>query len=493
MRSPGWADLFAWQVDRASGTPLFRQVYLQIRAAIMSRTLAPGLRLPSTRELASRLRLARASVISAYEQLLAEGYVAGKARSGTFIAFDLPAPTEKRAPERVARPMAKVPSISVRGKALEHVRAFTAESDARPFNMGRTRVDARTVEAWRKLTHQAVRTLGPLHLGYSDPRGLPELRQTLCDYLRAARAVRCEPEQIIVTGGTQPAIDLAIRVLLDRDAEVWVEDPCYPVTYDALATAQMRIRPIPVDAQGLNVGAGLQRAPNARAAFVTSSHQFPLGVALTMPRRLALLTWARETGSWIIEDDYASEFRYSGRPLASLQGLDDAGRTIYIGTLNKALFPGLRIGYLVVPQSLLRAFVSARYLIDRQPSSLNQTVVAEFMRQGYFAAHIRRTRLQYRDQRDGLVAELTRRAGDNLTIDVPDQGMHLLAYLRHRLSDVEIEQAAGQCGVIVRAIRPMYRKARARSGLMLGFSGFPLEAIVPATARLAKVINEAAD
>ena len=228
MRSPGWADLFAWQVDRASGTPLFRQVYLQIRAAIVSRTLAPGLRLPSTRELASRLRVARTSVISAYEQLLAEGYVAGKARSGTFIAFDLPAPHQKRAPERVARPMAKVPSVSVRGKALEHVRAFTAESDARPFNMGRTRVDARTVEAWRKLTHQAVRTLGPLHLGYSDPRGLPELRQTLCDYLRAARAVRCEPEQIIVTGGTQPAIDLAIRVLLDRDAEVWVEDPCYP-------------------------------------------------------------------------------------------------------------------------------------------------------------------------------------------------------------------------------------------------------------------------
>src|SRR6185503_15785803 len=255
----------------------------------------------------------------------------------------------------------------------------------------------------------------------------------------------------------------------------------------------MRICPIPVDAHGLHVGVGVRTAPRARAVFVTSSHQFPLGVALTMPRRLELLAWARETGAWIIEDDYASEFRYSGRPLASLQGLDDAGRTIYIGTLNKALFPGLRIGYLVVPQSLLRAFVSARYLIDRQPSSLNQTVVAEFMRQGYFAAHIRRMRLQYRNQRYGLVAELTRRAGDNLTIDVPDQGLHVLAYLRHRLSDVEIEQAASRCGVIVRAIHPMYKKARARSGLMLGFSGFPLEAIVPATARLAKVINEAAD
>jgi GntR family transcriptional regulator/MocR family aminotransferase len=305
--------------------------------------------------------------------------------------------------------------------------------------------------------------------------------------------VQCEPEQIIVTGGTRPAIDLAIRVLLDSDAEVWVEDPCYPVTYDALVSAEVKIRPIPVDAHGMDVGAGVRRAPKARAAFVTSSHQFPLGVALTMARRLELLAWARETGAWIVEDDYASEFRYSGRPLASLQGLDDAERTVYVGTLNKALFPGLRIGYMVVPRPLLRAFVTARYLIDRQPSSLDQTVVAEFMRQGYLAAHIRRTRLQYRDQRDALVGELTRRAGSNVTVDVPDQGMHLIAYLQHRLSDVVVEQAARQRGVIVRAIHHMYKKTRPRSGLMLGFSGFSCEAIIPAAARLAKIINEGAD
>jgi GntR family transcriptional regulator/MocR family aminotransferase len=493
MRSPGWADLYAWQVDRASGIPLFRQVYLQIRSAIMSRTLAPGLQLPSTRELASRLRVARTSVISAYEQLFAEGYIAGKARSGTFISSDLPASIEKRSAERAPRPIAKVPSVSFRAKALERMRAFTAESEATPFNMGRTRVDARTVAAWRKLTHQAVRSLGPVHLGYSDPRGLPDLRQAICDYLRAARAVRCEPEQIIVTGGTRPAVDVAIRVLLDRDAEVWVEDPCYPVTYDALVSAEVKIRPIPVDAHGMDVGAGVRRAPKARAAFVTSSHQFPLGVALTMPRRLELLAWARETGAWIVEDDYASEFRYSGRPLASLQGLDDAERTVYVGTLNKALFPGLRIGYMVVPRSLLRAFINARYLIDRQPSSLDQTVVAEFMRQGHFAAHIRRTRLQYREQRDALVGELTRRASGNVAVDVPDQGMHLIAYLQHRLSDVVVERAARQRGVIVRAIHHMYKKARPRSGLMLGFSGFSCEAIIPAAARLAKIINEATD
>ena len=380
--------------------------------------------------------------------------------------------------------------MSDRFQALERVRAFPAESEDAPFNMGRTRVDTRTVEAWRKLTHQALRSLGSIHLGYSDPRGLPQLRETIGEYLGAARAVRCEPEQIVVTGGTQAAIDLAIRVLLDRGDEVWVEDPGYPVTYQALATAGIKVRPIPVDAQGIDVGAGVRAAPNARAAFVTPSHQFPLGVALAMPRRLELLAWAREAGAWIVEDDYASEFRYAGRPLASLQGLDDADRTIYIGTLNKALFPGLRLGYMVLPRSILRAFVNARYLIDRQPSSLEQTVAAEFMRQGYFAAHLRRTRAVYREQRDVLAATLTARAREHLTVEVPDQGMHLIAYLRGRRSDVAVEEAARQRGVIVRAIQRMYRKARPRAGLMLGFSGFPPEVVVPAATRLATIIAD---
>jgi len=490
LATAGWADLYAWQVDRTSATPLFQQIYLQIRSAIASRTLAPGLRLPSTRGLASRLQVARASVISAYEQLLAEGYIVGRARSGTFISSDLPA-SEAQVPRQKIAARATRPSVSVRFDVFEHVRAFPAEADAVPFNMGRTRVDERTAETWRKLTTQAVRLLNPIHLGYSDPRGLPQLREQLCEYLRAARAAHCDPDQIIVTTGTQSAIDLVIRTLLDRNAEVWVEDPCYPVTYQALETAGVTIRHVPVDAHGLDVSAGIRSAPRARVAFVTASHQFPLGVALTMPRRLELLAWARDTGVWIVEDDYASEFRYAGRPLASLQGLDDAERTIYVGTLNKALFPGLRLGYMVVPRSLCRAFVGARYLIDRQPSSLEQTVVAEFMRHGHFAAHLRRTRLQYRSQRDALVTELTRRAGEHVMVDAPDQGMHLIAYLRHRRSDTAIEAAARRHGIAVRAIHPMYKKARPRSGLMLGFSGFSCEAIVAAARRFAQLFAEA--
>jgi GntR family transcriptional regulator/MocR family aminotransferase len=302
--------------------------------------------------------------------------------------------------------------------------------------------------------------------------------------------VRCEPEQIVITAGTQHAIDIAIRVLLAPGDEVWVEDPGYFLTHRQLLLAKTRLRAIPVDVQGIRIDVGLRVSPRARAAFVTPSHQFPTGVQLSMARRLELLAWAREGGAYIIEDDYVSEFRYSGPPLASLQGLDEDDRVIYVGTLNKALFPGLRLGYAVVPPALLPAFVSARYLIDRQPPSLYQAVAAEFMRQGHFAAHIRRMRLLYREQRDALVATLTRRAAGQLRVEVPDQGMHLIAYLENGASDIEIEAAAKRAGIVVRAMSRFYRTARPKPALMLGFSGFPRQIIIPAAARLATLIEK---
>jgi GntR family transcriptional regulator/MocR family aminotransferase len=286
-------------------------------------------------------------------------------------------------------------------------------------------------------------------------------------------------------------MDIAIRILLAPGDEVWVEDPGYPLTYAQLLLANVRPRPIPVDDRGIVVDSGLRIAPKARGAFVTPSHQFPTGVALSVARRLELLAWARETGSFVIEDDYTSEFRYSGPPLASLQGLDDDDRVIYVGTLNKALFPGLRMGYAVLPRVLLPAFASARYLMDRQSPTLLQAVVAEFMQQGHFGAHIRRMRQVYRDQRDALVAILTRRAPEQLDVRAPDQGMHLVAYLNNGVSDSEIEAAASSAGVVVRAVSRFYRAAPPRTGLMLGFSGFPPSVIVPAAARLAKLVTAA--
>ncbi len=484
MTSRGWADLYVWQLDRASRTPLTRQIYMQVRSAVLSGALRPGTRVPSSRVMASKLGVARASVVLAYEHLLAEGYVESRHGSGTFVAGDLTGlPSRRRGASRATKPI-----VPTSAQVFSDFERSAAQSDARPFNTGRTLIDARTAETWRSLTHRAVRRLGANDLGYTDPAGLAELRANICDYLRAARAVRCDPEQIVITAGTQQSIDIAIRVLLAPGDEVWVEDPGYPLTHAQLLFAKARLHPIPVDAQGLIVAAGVRAAPRARAAFVTPSHQFPTGVALSMARRLELLAWARRNGAFIVEDDYTSEFRYSGPPLASLQGLDDTEQVIYIGTLNKALFPGLRLGYAVVPRALLQTFVGARYLIDRQPPTLQQAVVCAFMQEGHFAAHIRRMRQLYREQRDALAETLTRRAADRLDVVVPDQGMHLVAYLCDGSSDIAIEAAARRAGVVVRAISRFYRAARPRPGLMLGFSGFPRQLIVPSAARLAALM-----
>ena len=480
----GWADLYAWQLDRASRTPLTRQIYMQARSAVLSGALRPGTRVPSSRAMASKLGVARASVVLAYEHLLAEGYVESRHGSGTFIAEDLTG----LVPRRRSASRATKRAMPTPVQNFSDFERSALQSDARPFNTGRTLIDARTAETWRSLTHRAVRRLGANDFGYTDPAGLAELRANICDYLRAARAVRCDPEQIVITAGTQQAIDIAIRVLLVPGDEVWVEDPGYPLTHAQLLLAKVRPHPIPVDAQGLVVDAGLRKAPRARAAFVTPSHQFPTGVALSMVRRLELLAWARQSGAFIVEDDYTSEFRYSGPPLASLQGLDNTEQVIYVGTLNKALFPGLRIGYAVVPRALLQAFTGARYLIDRQPATLQQTVVSEFMQQGHFAAHVRRMRQLYREQRDALAEILMQRAAGRLDVAVPDQGMHLVAYLCDASSDIAIEAAAQRAGIVVRAISRFYRAARPRRGLMLGFSGFPRQLIVPSAARLAALI-----
>ena len=463
---------------------MFRQIYLKLRSAILSGALGPATKLPSTRELAAQLGVSRSSVVSAFEQLLAEGYASGRTGAGTYIASDLPEPFAAihRRKQRSASP-AKAAASAREFRSFADV---TAQNDERPFNLGRTLVDARTAELWRKLSARTLRSFGRHHLGYADPHGLLELRKSVCDYLRAARAVRCEPEQIVITAGTQQAVDIVTRIMRGPDKEVWIEDPGYPLTRLALVAAGARVCPIPVDQHGINVAEGIRRAPKARAVFITPSHQFPKGVVLSMARRLELLAWARESGAWIVEDDYTSEFRYGGRPLASLQGLDEAERVIYIGTLNKALFPGLRLGYAVVPPSLVRAFVTARYLMDRQPSSLCQAVVAAFMEEGHFAAHIRRMREMYRNQRDALVTSLGRRLGDDLTVDPPDQGMHLIAYTRRGLSDVTIERAALEQGVVVRAMSRLYVDAPSQSALMLGFSGYPRQMIAPAIARLAR-------
>ena len=325
----GWADLHPWRVDPTADAPLFRQVYLQVREAVLARTLAPGARLPSSRGLAARLGVSRTSVVSAYDQLIAEGWLTARVGSGAFVSQDLPEPFAA-SPRPAGNSRAVGPRFAPdRSRPFGPIIPTDQPSlDDQPFTSGRCMMDERAQDAWRRASLRAVRAMGPADFGYTDPRGLPELRSAVCDYMRAARAVRCDPDQVIITSGTQHAIDIAVRALLRPGDQVWVEDPSYPMTYRGLAHCGLKPSPAPVDEHGVLVAAGIAKAPRARAAVVTPSHQYPTGAVLSMARRLELLAWAAQTGAWIIEDDYDSELRYRGRPLASLQGLDDHGLSL---------------------------------------------------------------------------------------------------------------------------------------------------------------------
>ncbi len=431
--------------------------------------------------LATQLGIARNSVVAAYEQLLAEGFIEGRVGAGSYVSRDMPEALEVPPP-----PAAPPPSMPAHRYPASPPHA--GQYGTAPFNTGRCWLDDRTLQVWRSLTMRHLQTMDPALLGYADPRGSLPLRQAIARYLRAARAVRCEPEQVVVTAGAQQAIDLMLRVLLEPGDPVWLEDPCYPAVRAALAAARARIIPVPVDAQGLEVAAGIAASPQARLAYVTPSSQYPLGVVLSMARRLELLAWARRAGAWVLEDDYDSEFRYAGRPLASLQGIDDGGRVIYVGTFSKVLFPGLRLGYAVVPPELLDAVLSARLLTDWHPAALQEGVVTDFLEEGHFAQHLRRMRQHYRLARDTLVAALRERLPDTLEVEVPEQGMKLLARLRPGLADSAVSAAAARRGIVARPVSPMFMAAPPVQGLMLGFSGHEPGALRWAARELAEAL-----
>ncbi len=481
-RPPDWSDLLSLSIDRQTAEPIFRQLYNEMRRVILSGAAAPGSRLPATRHLAATLGVSRTSVVSVYEQLLAEGYAEGRPGAGTFVSQDMQEPPLEPGDAIPAPAPVNRPAPAARYARLK---PDYAQFAAAPFNTGRCSVNERTLKVWRKLTAAQLRRPDPLWLGYTDPRGSPRLREALVRYLRAARGVQCDPAQIMILSGVQQAIDLVVKILLEPGDAVWIEDPTYPAMHAALQAAQARIVPVPVDRHGLVVTDGIAASPVARAAYVTPSHQSPSGVVLSMARRLELLAWAREAQSWIIEDDYDSEFRYAGRPLASLQGLDRGERVIYLGTFSKVLFPGLRLGYAVIPYELLDAMVAARHLTDRHAPGLTEGVVTEFIEQGHFSAHLRRMCTYYRGARDYLVSAIQERLGAFLEVEAPDQGMHLTARLRHGLDDLAVARAGLAHGVVLRPMSKFYVAAPPLSALMLGFTGYDMPALQAGVDRLA--------
>ncbi|WP_431282894.1 PLP-dependent aminotransferase family protein [Humitalea sp. 24SJ18S-53] len=466
--STNWADLLLLPEAPAPGLPAHRRVYLALRGLILDGTLGAGARLPPTRALARSLGVSRSAAIAAFEQLLAEGHAVARVGAGTFVAAAGPVP-RPRAQNQV--PTAPSPAAG-----------------ALPFTIGQAAADPRTMAQFRGSLARRLRRFDPQHLCYGDPRGTPELRESIAHMLRTARGVRAEAGNIVIVSGTQHAFGLALRAILPPGGRVWVEDPCYPAFLTALAGVGGRAVPVPVDAQGLDVAAGITAAPDASAAYVTPSHQYPLGVVMGMQRRLALLDWARGAGAWIIEDDYDSEVRFSGRSLAALQGLDASGRVLYIGTFSKVLFPGLRCGYLVVPPALMDAVLAVRAATDRQPPTLLEGAIADLLDSGAFAAHLRRLRARHRASRDVLAAALARHCAPWLDVEVPDQGLHLVARLRGGGDDVALAAAAARVGIAVRPLSSMHLARQPVAGLVLGFTGFADVALERAAEALGRVL-----
>ncbi|MBR7955466.1 PLP-dependent aminotransferase family protein [Burkholderia cenocepacia] len=478
-------------LDRAAGD-LSRQLAQALRDAVRRGDVQPGDTLPSTRLLAASLQVARGTVVDAYAQLIAEGFLESRGGAGTRVANALAEPSPGNTPE------SPTPRLDPARNALpEPAAAFArlarefSPLPAMPFAisvpLGLTAPD----DIWRRLGNRLRARGAGAPSGYADPQGALPLREAIADYVRRSRSVRCDAGQIVITSGTQQGLHLASHVLLGANDRAWVENPAYRGITALLESTGRRnamVR-VPVDADGLDVDAGIRLAPDARAAFVTPSHQYPLGMPLSMARRNALLAWARTHRAWIVEDDYDSELRYEGYPFPSLQGLAP-NRVVYLGTFSKILFPSLRLGYVIAPDDLVPAFCGARVLMDRHAPTADQHVLAAFVAEGHLDRHIRRVRGVYAEQRAALIDTLgARLPRERAWVQPGDQGMHVVLWLAAGIDDLDVVARAARAGVAVRAVSPMFAPGTARPGLVLGFGGFDRAQMEAAAQRLADVVS----
>jgi GntR family transcriptional regulator / MocR family aminotransferase len=481
------------RIDPRSNEPLQTQVYASIRRAILDGVLAPGARLPSSRALADDLGISRMTAVLVFDQLAAEGYITARIGSGTFVSRELPDELP-RAPAVAGGALSPRPRPSRRGDALSLTRptALRAQGAPCPFRLGTPAIDRLPVATWVQLATRRLRSLKLWQFDYGDQAGLPMLREAIAEHVSRSRGTSCTADQVIVVSGAQHGLDLVCRILIDPGDEVWMEEPGYPGARGALVAAGARIRSIPVDAQGLNVGIGARRAPAARLAIVTPSHQFPLGVPMTLPRRLALLAWARAARAWIVEDDYDSEFRYRSRPIPCLHGLDVDRRVIYIGTFSKTLFPALRLGFVIVPMELREAILTARRAADIHPAGFEQAVLADFMAEGHFERHLRRMRNEYRARLEALVDATARHCQGALTLRPVSTGLHAVADLKG-VDDADVFREALERGVEVMPLSAYRfdRRSKPINGLVLGFAAIRPELFAAGMEKLAAAIEAA--
>jgi len=536
MRASVLSDWLAQRLDRGSTQPVYRQLHKLLQQAILSRELPAGARVPSSRLLAAELGIARNTVTQVYEQLVLEGYVTSATGRGTYVADTspdeivgaaeigsmeapkiagvlgaapragnvatnshsrlhgaiAPGPTAGGGQEALAAPHPQRPAaraLSTRGTRLI-ASAGVSKRQGGAFMPGVPDVSRFPARVWTRLHNKYWRSLRPDLLTYAPGGGLALLRHVLADYLRTSRSVRCSPEQIIITTGIHQSVDLAVRLLSDPGDTIWTEDPCYWGVRSVLHVSGLNTRPIAVDSEGLNPSPADFAAPPPRLMLVTPSHQYPLGMVMSLARRRMLLEYARQHQCWIIEDDYDSEFRYGSRPLASLQGLDTAGQVIYVGSFGKTLFPGLRVGYLVAPEALAESFATASAELYREGQLLQQAVLAEFIAEGHFTSHIRKMRALYGQRRQVLLDAVTRRYGDALPAMGGDAGLHVVMQLPEGSDDRAVAEAALARNIVVRPLSGYYAsRERANAGLLIGYACVPDEEIAPAFETLAEAID----
>lgn len=511
------------RLQRSGPAPLHEQLAGQLRRLILEGELSPGTRLPPTREAAQELGVSRKLVVAAYEQLRAEGYLEARVGSGTRVGSKLPG--HLLGPERAAggpglpRPGASSrrrgaaeplqgsgleasspgsgppppPRLSRQGERLAVARGVPVRvrGSPGPFLPGTPAASDFPVALWTRLSARAWRRGGGALIHYGEPGGYAPLREAVADHVRRYRAVRCEPHQVVVTTGSQQALDLVARMLVDPDDPVGLEEPGYRAARLAFAAVGARLVPLPVDGEGVAFpeAEGPVPPPHLRLLYTTPSHQYPLGVTLSLARRLALLEWAREASAWIVEDDYDSEFRYGTRPLPSLQGLDRGGRVLYIGTLSKVLAPGLRLGYLILPEPLVEPFLGARTVADVHSPLILQATLAEFMAGGYLERHVARLRGLHQERRDRLVEALDARFGDRLQRVGGGGGLHITVFLPPGVDDRRVSREAARRGIEAPPLSDYGLGSLPQGGLVLGFGAADPEDIAPAVDRLAEALD----
>jgi GntR family transcriptional regulator/MocR family aminotransferase len=473
-------------LSRGNG-PLFRQVYVGLRQAILAGTFRGDGRLPSTRDLADQLDISRSVVLQAYDQLLAEGYVAGRSGSGTYIAQHLPSTRSAPSKKSVLPRLSTFGAAAAKSAATLDLQGRKPHGHRYDFAFGRSESDIETFpfEMWRRILLRRARKASVSQLDYGPAAGSAALREAICAHLRRSRAVACEPSEVVVVNGSQQALDLIARVLLERGDRVAVENPLYHGTRRILLAAGAHLVPVPVDREGLDPA----RLPaKARVCFVTPSHQFPTGAILPLARRVALLAWARRKNAVIVEDDYDGEFRYEGQPLESLQGLDTDGRILYVGTFSRTVFPALRVGYLIVPHSLSAVFTAAKWLNDQHSPTLEQETLAEFISSGAYERHLRRVRRRNAARREALLAALHRHLGNRVEVTGDGAGAHIVLWPKRRIAEDEIVAQAAARGVGVYGISPYFLTRPTRTGIMLGYARLREAEIREGISRLGEVL-----